>query len=93
MKDISQGNKIIQATIDKDAYQCNGWLLELGYKWNILCLLMVSGSPTYTREKGTKGTGNIWLLAQSLMGDATDGYISPVSCQVRSLEMQGVITF
>lgn len=67
------GNKIIQATIDKDAYQCNGWLLN----WDIMehpVFIDGFGSLTYTREKGTKGTGNIWLLAQSLMGDATDGY-------------------
>ena len=67
------GNKIIQATIDKDAYQCNGWLFDWD-KMEYPIFIDGFGSLKYTKEKGTKGTGNIWLLAQSLMGDATDCY-------------------
>lgn len=65
--------KIIQASIDKDAYQCNGWLLDWD-KMDEPLFIDGFGKLSYDTKKGCKGEGNIWLLAQSLMGDATDCY-------------------
>lgn len=67
------GKKIIQASLDKDAMQCEGWV----YNWNTMSkpeLLKGFGALTYDKKDGCKGRGRIWLLAQSLMGDSVDGY-------------------
>lgn len=67
------GQKIIQATTDKDALQCEGWLLNWD-KQDTPTLIKGWGKLTHNPKDGVKGTGMMWLLAQSVLGDSTDGY-------------------
>lgn len=70
---FTTGKKIIQASLDKDSMQCEGW----NYNWNKMQapeLIKGFGSLSYDKKDGCKGMGRIWLLAQSLMGDPVDGY-------------------
>jgi hypothetical protein len=67
------GKKIVQCSLDKDSMQCEGWV----YNWNTMqspFLVKGFGKLSYDKKEGCKGYGRIWLLAQSLMGDAADGY-------------------
>lgn len=65
--------RIVQATIDKDALQCPGWL----FNWNKM------ESPEFIQglgdihldQKGkVKGRGRKWLYTQWVLGDNTDFY-------------------
>lgn len=68
--------KIIQTTIDKDAYGCEGWILHMD------CIehpKLISGFGKLTlidkgKTKELKGYGKIWMLVQSVLGDDSDGY-------------------
>src|SRR5690606_1963631 len=65
--------KIVQATIDKDAMQCSGWL----FNWDKMdAPIFISGlGDLYLDQKGKiKGQGRKWLYAQWILGDSTDGY-------------------
>lgn len=65
--------KIVQATIDKDAMQCMGWV----YNWDKMeAPIFISGlGDLYLDQKGKiKGQGRKWLYAQWILGDSTDGY-------------------
>lgn len=65
--------KIVQGTIDKDARQCSGWLLD----WDKM------KEPEYISGLGAlriddkgklRGEGRKWLYAQITMGDPSDDY-------------------
>lgn len=65
--------KIVQATVDKDAMQCQGWL----FNWNKM------ESPEYISGLGelqinskgkVVGNGRKWLYFQWCSGDPSDGY-------------------
>lgn len=68
--------KIVQTTIDKDAYGCDGWIMHMD------CIeppKFISGFGKLTlvdkkKTKELKGYGKIWMLAQSVLGDDSDGY-------------------
>lgn len=66
--------QIIQCTIDKDALQCKGWVFNWDKHEYPVYIGSGIGSLTYNPKDGVKGQGHIWLLAQSVLGDATDGY-------------------
>ena len=64
--------KIIQATIDKDARGCNGWL----FNWDKDTepkLIQGSGFLRY-EDSDVYGEGHMWFLYQVLHQDKADGY-------------------
>jgi hypothetical protein len=64
---------IVQGTIDKDARQCSGWLLD----WDKMTAPeYISGlGELHMDEKGKlRGKGRKWLYAQVTMGDPSDDY-------------------
>lgn len=71
-----KGEKIIQCTLDKDAWGCMGFVMHMD------CIappeLIVGLGQLRLVDKGKtkdlKGSGYIWMLAQSVLGDAVDGY-------------------
>ncbi len=66
------GKKIVQATIDKDARGYTSWLLELDGDGPVE---RIEGFGELVLKEGKlKGKGQIWMLAQSLLGDKADGY-------------------
>lgn len=66
--------KVIQVTCDKDALQCNGWLLNPD---KMASPVYIQGFGELHREgKGVKGTGRLWLYFQALWGDPVDDYSS-----------------
>lgn len=69
-----QGRKIVQCTIDKDAYGCQGWLMHMD-KDEPPELIEGFGSCWVTDKRELKGKGTIWHLIQGgLIGDSSDGY-------------------
>lgn len=65
--------RIIQATIDKDALQCPGWL----FNWNKMeSPEHIHGlGELHTDSKGkVRGKGRKWLYFQWISGDSSDGY-------------------
>ncbi len=70
---FKDGVKIVQGTIDKDARQCSGWLLD----WDKMTTPeYISGlGELYMDDKGKlRGKGRKWLYAQVTMGDPSDDY-------------------
>ena len=64
--------RVIQATTDKDARQCSGWL----FNWDKhTSPQLIQGSGFLSYEDGdVYGEGHMWLLYQLLHGDSSDGY-------------------
>lgn len=67
------GSKIVQVSDDKDAFGCEGWVMHMD------CtsppeLIKGFGKLYLTSNNKLKGCGKIWMLAQSVLGDAVDGY-------------------
>lgn len=68
-----QKKKIVQATTDKDAKQCMGWL----YNYDKMDKpQLISGlGELYVDDKGkVDGFGRLWLGFQTLVGDPSDSY-------------------
>jgi hypothetical protein len=64
--------KIIQATGDKDALGCTGWLFNQD---KMTEPQLIQGLGELHREgKGIKGTGRMFFYFQTLFGDKVDGY-------------------
>ena len=69
---VKSNRKIIQATTDKDARQCNGWL----FNWD------KDTAPRFIKGNGflryedsdVYGEGHLWLLYQVLQSDPADNY-------------------
>ena len=66
--------KIIQTTLDKDSMQCKGWVFNWDKHEKPIYIDAGIGSLSWNVKDGVKGQGHIWLLAQSVLGDATDDY-------------------
>jgi len=69
---IKNKQKIIQVTIDKDAYGYSGWL----YNWTKMNepMLIKGLGEIQMEDKKLKGFGRKWFYAQWVMGDSTDGF-------------------
>lgn len=74
LKGIKENRKIVGCTIDKDAMGCTGWHLNWD-KMDEPMLIRGFGELTYNSLKNKlSGYGRVWMYAQSLLGDAVDGY-------------------
>lgn len=74
--------KIVQATTDKDAKQCVGYL----YNWDKMeAPVFVNGlGKLFLNAKNeVDGLGRKWLYLQMLIGDPTDSYKPTELCKVR----------
>lgn len=69
-KGWKEGKRIIQATFDKDANQCKGWL----YNWNKMDTPTFMDDTVGTLSREGVGTGLKWLFYQVLVGDDSDNY-------------------
>jgi len=70
---FKSGKRVVQATVDKDAKQCMGWL----YNWDKMDKpKFVSGLGKLELDAKNKveGYGRIWLGYQCLVGDQSDSY-------------------
>jgi hypothetical protein len=68
-----EGSKVIQASIDKDAYHGPGWL----YNWDAMDEpeLIEGFGKLYINDSDTvKGCGRVFLIFQMLFGDPIDAY-------------------
>ena len=73
------GTRIIQVTEDKDAAQCMGWLYNPAKHTKPI---YIDGlGELHMEGKKLKGTGRLWLYAQSTMGDPVDCYRPADLCE------------
>ena len=86
---VQAKEKIIQATLDKDANSNVGWL----YNWNKMTKpTKISGLGTLTlnEKKELSGYSRKWFYAQWVLGDSTDGF---KPCQIAGKKFGDVGAF